>query len=87
MSKTIDSTDTTLIAQQAEAAWQRGLHSQHAGRLEEAHGHFRRAHDLVLLGLAPLAIFEIVAYVMKRQVLGGAICARGPRGGNAAHWP
>jgi hypothetical protein len=116
MSKTIDSTDITSIAQQAEAAWQRGLHSQNAGRLEEAHGHFRQAHDLVvdcprlhqrahqhlrklnverrawgelltdlvLLGLAPLAIFEIVALVMKRQVRGGAICARGPRGGNAA---
>jgi hypothetical protein len=115
MSKTIDSTDTTLIAQQAEAAWQRGLRSQHAGRLEEAYGHFRQAHDLVvdcprlhqrahqhlrklnverrawgelltdlvLLGLAPLAIFEIVAYVMKRQVLGGAICARGHRVGTS----
>ena len=37
--------------------------------------------DVFLLGLAPLAMFEIVAYLMKRQVLGGVICARAPEGG------
>ncbi|CAH0355568.1 hypothetical protein [Aquabacterium sp. CECT 9606] len=96
------------IAHQAEAAWQLGMQDEQAGRMEAAHAHFRRAHDLVvdcprlhhtahvhlrrlnikrrayrdlltdvlLLGLAPLAIFEIVAFLMKRQVLGGTICAR-----------
>jgi hypothetical protein len=55
---------------------------------QTAHRHLRRLNlqrraygelftDLILLGLAPLAIFEIVAFVMKRQVLGGALCARG----------
>jgi hypothetical protein len=63
-----------------------------------AHQHLRRLNikrrawrelvtDLVLLGLAPLAIFEIVAFMMKRQVLGGVICARGKRaeGVNLTH--
>jgi hypothetical protein len=101
-------TNITDMARQAEAAWQLGLLEEQAGRLDEAHVHVRRAHDLVvdcprlhhtahqhlrrlnikrhayrelltdlfLLGLAPLAIFEIVAFLMKQQVLVGAICAR-----------
>jgi hypothetical protein len=55
-----------------------------------AHQHLRRVNikrrawrelftDLVLLALAPLAIFEIVAFMMKRQVLGGVVCARARR--------
>jgi hypothetical protein len=100
--------DIADIARQAEAAWHRGQQAERAGRLQEAHGQFRLAHDLVvdcprlhhvahqhlrrlnarrhawrelatdliLLGLAPLAIFELVAFLMKRQVLGGLICAR-----------
>ncbi len=36
--------------------------------------------DVLLLGLAPLSIFEVLAYMMKRQVLGGAICARNSHG-------
>jgi hypothetical protein len=54
---------------------------------QQAHVHLRRlnvqrrawrelATDLFLLTLAPLAIFEIVAFLMTRQVLGGVICAR-----------
>ena len=54
---------------------------------QRAHRHLRRLNlrrrawrdlmtDVFLLGLAPLAIFEIVAYLMKRHVLGGVICAR-----------
>jgi hypothetical protein len=56
-----------------------------------AHQHLRRLNlqrrawrelltDVLLLGLAPLAIFEAVAFLMKRQVLGGAVCARGQAG-------
>ncbi len=55
---------------------------------EVAHEHLKRLNtrrrawrelmtDLVLLGLAPLGVFEGVAWLMKRQVLGGVICARG----------
>jgi hypothetical protein len=51
----------------------------------QAHRHLRRINqrrrawrelgtDLVLLSLAPLASFEIVAYLMKGQVLGGHLC-------------
>jgi hypothetical protein len=38
------------------------------------------ATDLFLLTLAPLAIFEIVAFLMTRQVLGGVMCARPNQG-------
>jgi len=55
---------------------------------EKAHQHLRRLNtrrqawrelltDLFLLGLAPVGVFEIVAWMMKRQVLGGEWCARG----------
>jgi hypothetical protein len=112
-------TTITDMARQAEAAWQLGLQAEQAGRLDEAHVHLRRAHDLVvdcprlhhtahqhlrrlnikrgayrelltdvfLLGLAPLAIFEIVAFMMKQQVLGGGICARGNRAGGSGLAP
>jgi hypothetical protein len=63
-----------------------------------AHLHMRRLNlkrrayrelltDVVLLGLAPLAIFEIVAFLMKRQVLGGVICTSANRseGSSPAH--
>ena len=54
---------------------------------KEAHQHLRRvnlkrrsyrelATDLFLLGLAPVFIFELVAFMMKGQVLGGVICGR-----------
>ena len=52
-----------------------------------AHLHLRRvnmkrknyrelATDLFLLGFARLGIFELVAFMMKGQVLGGIICGR-----------
>jgi hypothetical protein len=98
--------DFTVFAAQADAAWQRGLEAEQAGRLDVAHAHFRQAHDLVvacpkmhrqahqhlrrlnarrrawrelatdlfLLALAPVASFEIVAWLMTRQVLGGKLC-------------
>lgn len=55
---------------------------------QQAHRHLLRVNlrrqawrevltDVVLLGLAPLWVFELVAYAMKKQVLGGSICARG----------
>jgi len=60
---------------------------------KEAHQHLRRvnvkrrsyrelATDLFLLGLAPVFIFELVAFMMKGQVLGGIVCGRRP---NAQH--
>jgi hypothetical protein len=36
------------FAEQAEAAWHQGLQAERAGRLDEAHAHFRQAHDLVV---------------------------------------
>jgi hypothetical protein len=52
-----------------------------------AHQHLRRVNtkrrnyrelvtDLFLLGFARLGIFELVAFMMKKQVLGGIICRR-----------
>lgn len=54
---------------------------------QQAHRHLLRVNlrrkawrelltDVVLLGLAPLWVFELVAYAMRKQVLGGSICAR-----------
>ncbi|TBO31301.1 hypothetical protein EYS42_08625 [Aquabacterium lacunae] len=54
---------------------------------QRAHEHLRRVNrqrhawrewltDQALLKLAPLAAFEIVAFLMTRQVLGGRVCAR-----------
>ena len=56
-------------------------------RHQVAHRHLRRlnlrrrawrelATDCVLLGLAPLYIFELLAFAMRQQVLGGEICSR-----------
>lgn len=57
---------------------------------QKAHQHLRRLNtrrqawrdwltDVFLLGLAPVGVFELVAWLMKRQVLGGEWCARGAR--------
>lgn len=56
---------------------------------QQAHRHLLRINlqrrgwrelltDVVLLSLAPLWIFEVVAYAMKKQVLGGQVCRRSP---------
>jgi hypothetical protein len=50
---------------------------QHLKRLNTRRGSYRELMtDLVLLGLAPLGVFEAVAYLMKGQVLGSVLCAR-----------
>jgi len=54
---------------------------------QRAHEHLQRVNwqrhawrewltDQFLLKLAPVAAFEIVAFLMTRQVLGGKVCAR-----------
>jgi len=50
---------------------------QHLKRINTLRSSYRELMaDLVLLSLAPLGVFEVVAYLMKGQVLASVLCAR-----------
>lgn len=53
---------------------------RHLSRINARRRSYRElATDLFLLGLAGAGSFELVAFLLKGQVLGGLVCGRGAR--------